>query len=138
MANKSKEDCIFCQMIAGEKPAYVIDETEQTIVILSLENHPLVIPKKHIKNIYQLDQETGCKLTAETIKTARAVKSGMEADGVYISQLNEPAAGQKVFHLHLHVIPRYEGKKQYSVQNQTKTYKEKLVTKIQAGLDKGA
>ncbi len=135
---KHQPDCIFCQMMAGELPAYVIDETEETFVILSLENHPLIIPKEHIKNIYDLDTVTGCKLMEETIKIAKAVKAGMKADGIYISQLNEPAAGQEVFHLHLHVMPRYEDKKQSLVRNKTETDKQKLVKQIRAELDKSA
>lgn len=134
--DQTKATCLFCQMISGEEPADVIDETEKSLTILSLENHPLVIPKKHLKNIYELDRETGCELATQTARIARAVKKGLEADGVYISQLNEPAAGQEIFHLHVHIIPRYDGKSKLKTQDRSQIYKQKLVNKIKAELDK--
>jgi histidine triad (HIT) family protein len=104
------EDCIFCKFVSHEIPAYVLKEDQDVVVFLSLENHPLVVPKKHIKDIYALDSETGGALMQELVKTSVAVKNGFGCDGVYITQTNEPAAGQDVFHLHFHVYPRWHGK----------------------------
>jgi|GEM_PF-681229 len=101
-------ECTFCRIIAGEIPAHVIDENEQVIVFLSLENHPLVVPKAHIPDIYALPPDVGAAVMAETIKVAKAVKQGLQCDGVYLTQANEPAAGQDVFHFHLHVYPCWE------------------------------
>ena len=102
------ENCIFCKIINRELPAHIISENDNVIVFLSLENHPLVIPKKHIKNIYELDPETGAEIMKELIKTAKAIKNGLGCDGVYITQANEPAAGQDVLHIHFHVYPRWQ------------------------------
>ena len=109
------DDCIFCRIVGGQVPAYVIDETDRVIVFLSLENHPLVVPRAHIPDIYALDEDTGAAIMAETIAIARAVKAGLRCDGVYLTQANEPAAGQDVFHFHLHVYPRWHGDKRPDV-----------------------
>lgn len=103
------ETCIFCRIINQQVPAYIIDETDRVIIFLSLENHPLVVPKVYIPNIYTLDDATGAAVMRETIAIARAVKAGLGCDGVYLAQANEPAAGQDVFHFHLHVYPRWHG-----------------------------
>ena len=101
------DDCIFCKIIKKEIPALIIDENESVIVFLSLENHPLIIPKKHIKDIYDLDDETGTSIMKEAIKISKAVKKGLACDGINLVQSNEPAAHQVVFHFHLHIKPRW-------------------------------
>lgn len=138
-----QNDCVFCQMLAGEIPYQLIEETEQTLVILSLENHPLIIPKQHLKNIYPLhtqsdsdSQKLRSELLQEVSRIALATEKGLEADGTSISQLNGSAAGQEVFHLHFHVLPRYKGKSKLETHNKDQAYKEKLVAKIKAELDK--
>jgi histidine triad (HIT) family protein len=103
------DDCIFCKIINRQAPSYIISENDKVIVFVSRHNDPLVVPKNHIKDIYDLDAETGSKIVKELIKTAKAVKKGLECDGVYITQANEPAAGQDVFHIHFHVYPRWKG-----------------------------
>ena len=103
------EGCIFCRIIARQAPASVIDETDRVIVFLSLEHHPLVVPKAHIPDIYTLDDASGAAIMRETIAIARAVKAGLGCDGVFLAQANEPAAGQDVFHFHLHAYPRWLG-----------------------------
>lgn len=97
--------CTFCQIVAREIPAYIIDENDRVIVFLSLENHPLVVPREHIPDIYAMPGDVGAAVMEETIKVARAVKKSLHCDGVYLTQANELAAGQDVFHFHLHVYP---------------------------------
>lgn len=101
-------NCIFCKIINRQVPSYIISENDNIIVFVSRHNDPLIVPKKHIKDIYELDDETGNKVMKELIETAKAVKKGFECDGVYITQANEPAAGQDVFHVHFHVYPRWQ------------------------------
>ena len=108
-------NCAFCKIINRQIPGHIITENDSVIVFLSLENHPLVVPKKHIPDIYSLDSETGSQIMAELIKTAKAVKQALQCEGVYITQANEPAAGQDVFHLHFHVYPRWQDQ----IMNQT-------------------
>jgi histidine triad (HIT) family protein len=102
------ENCIFCRIIQHQIPAYVVTEDEYIIVFLSKENHPLVVPKQHIPNIYSLDEATGAHIMRGAIEVARAVKVGLACEGVYLTQANEPAAGQDVFHFHLHIYPRWQ------------------------------
>jgi histidine triad (HIT) family protein len=109
------DDCIFCKIIDRKISGLIIAETDEVIVLLSLENHPLVVPKKHIPNIYSLDSEIGSLVMEELVKTTNAVKRGLKCEGVYITQANEPAAGQDVFHIHFHIYPRWQGQ----IMNQT-------------------
>lgn len=132
MANS---ECIFCQMIAGKIPVYMIEETSDLIVILSLENHPLIIPKKHLTDIHSLDTAISHLIMDEVLRIANAVKQALSCDGIRIMQLNGAAAGQEVFHLHFHVIPRWEKDDQIERTNQDANYKQQLVAKIKAQLD---
>lgn len=99
------QGCTFCRIIDREIPAYIIDENDRVIVFLSLENHPLVVTREHILDIYAMPGDVGAAVMEETIKVARAVKKALQCDGVYLTQANERAAGQDVFHYHLHVYP---------------------------------
>lgn len=105
------DDCVFCKIIAGQLPAAVVYRDETVIAFMSLqqltEGHTLVIPIQHIKNIYELPDELAGPLLSTAARIARAIKREFKPDGVWLSQFNEPAAGQSVFHYHLHVIPRY-------------------------------
>jgi histidine triad (HIT) family protein len=101
------ENCIFCKIIARKATGYILDESEYVIVFLSKENHPLIVPKIHITDIYSLDNELGAEIMKESIKIAKAVKQSLNCDGVYVTQANEPAAGQDVFHYHMHIYPRW-------------------------------
>lgn len=103
------EGCIFCHIAAHQAPADVIAESDDVLVFLSLENHPLVIPRAHIANLYSLDDALGAALMRWTVRVARALKAGLGCEGVFVAQANEPAGGQDVFHLHIHVIPRWQG-----------------------------
>lgn len=102
-------DCIFCRIATHQAPADVIAESDEVIVFLSLENHPLVVPRAHVPNIYALDDALGAMLMRWTTRVARALKAGLGCEGVFVAQANEPAGGQDVFHLHIHVIPRWQG-----------------------------
>jgi histidine triad (HIT) family protein len=110
-----QENCIFCRIIERRAPAYVIHETDDVIAFLSLENHPLVVPKEHVPDIFAMSEETGAAVMAETIRIARAVKEALQCDGVYLTQSNGAAAGQDVFHSHLHVYPCWEGREGKSI-----------------------
>jgi histidine triad (HIT) family protein len=101
--------CPFCRIIAREAPAYILHEDAQVIVFLSLEGHPLVVPKAHIPDILTLDDETAGAVMRTTARVARAVMAGLGCEGVYLTQANGAAAGQDVFHFHLHIYPRWRG-----------------------------
>ena len=104
------EDCIFCKIIAGEIPSTKVYEDEKTLAFLDIRpvnlGHTLVIPKAHYRNILDVSEEVLVDVARALKKVAPAVKAGVNADGVNVTSSNEPSAGQEVFHLHFHVIPR--------------------------------
>src|SRR5262249_14278377 len=99
--------CILCKIIARQLPGYIIAEDESTIVWVALEGHPLVVPKEHIPDIFSLNDTLASKIMNVTREVARATKESLGADGIYITQTNGAAAGQSVFHYHLHVYPKW-------------------------------
>ncbi len=106
-------DNIFARILKGEIPSTRIYEDDAVVAFLDVmpqaNGHTLVLPKAPSRNLLDADPATFAPLMAAVQKVARAVKTAMNADGITIIQFNEPAAGQTVFHLHVHVIPRYEG-----------------------------
>ena len=104
---------IFAKIILGTLPAYKVYEDDATIAFMDVmpqgTGHTLVIPKNPSRNLLDTDIAVLPDLIATVQKIARAVVSAFSADGVSVLQFNEPAAGQTVFHLHFHVIPRFEG-----------------------------
>lgn len=104
-------DCIFCKIISKQVPADIIYEDDYVLSFLDIKGlnpgHSLVIPKKHHENIYGFDTETAHQVFTIVPRIARAIKQAVQADGINIGMNNELAAGQAVFHAHIHVIPRY-------------------------------
>ncbi|MDM7980319.1 MAG: HIT family protein [Rhizobium sp.] len=104
---------IFAKILAGDIPSVKLYEDENTLAFMDVmpqaPGHLLVIPKKGSRNLLDANPEVLSTLMPVVQKLANAAKDAFDADGVYIAQFNEPAAGQTVFHLHFHVIPRHEG-----------------------------
>lgn len=109
--HQKEENCVFCKIIDGSIPTAKVYEDDETLAFLDINpnnhGHTLVIPKDHYENIYGTPAETLCRMIMTAQKMAVAVKNGVDADGVNIHMNNESAAGQEVFHAHIHVIPRY-------------------------------
>ena len=105
-------DCIFCKIIAGEIPSAKIYEDETSFAFLSAgannHGHTLVVPKKHSRNIFDMDEATVISLALAVQKISKGVFDGTKAEGLNIIMNNEPSAGQAVFHAHVHIIPRFE------------------------------
>lgn len=106
-------DCIFCKIANGEIPSSTIYEDDDFRVILDLapatKGHALLLPKKHYTNLFELDDEVAGKALKTAKKVAGQMKSALLADGFNLVQNNGEAAGQTVFHFHMHLIPRYKG-----------------------------
>ncbi|SKA33532.1 HIT family protein [Consotaella salsifontis] len=104
---------IFAKILRGEIPSHKLYEDDNALAIMDVmpqsKGHCLVIPKAPSRNILDASDETLAKVMPVVAKLARAAKKAFEADGVFVCQFNEEPAGQTVFHLHFHVIPRYEG-----------------------------
>jgi histidine triad (HIT) family protein len=104
---------IFAKILRGEIPSHKLYEDEETYAFMDVmpqgKGHCLAITKAPFRNILDVDQAGLSAVIATTQKLARAAKAAFDAGGVTVIQFNEPAAGQTVFHLHFHVIPRFDG-----------------------------
>jgi len=104
---------VFAKILRGELPSHKIYEDAETFALMDImprgDGHCLVIPKKASRNIFDADPDSLAAMMRTTQKLARAVMKAFSADGVTVQQFNEPAGGQVVFHLHFHIIPRFEG-----------------------------
>ncbi|MFT4143258.1 MAG: HIT family protein [Mobilitalea sp.] len=108
-----ESNCIFCRIIAGEIPSATVYEDEEFKVILDIspaaKGHMVILPKKHAGNLFELEEEVASKALLIAKKVAGAVKEELNCDGINLLQNNGEAAGQTVFHFHIHIIPRYQG-----------------------------
>lgn len=108
----SDSNCIFCKLASGEYPSSTIYEDDLFRVILDIspaaKGHALLIPKRHIENIFELDGEESELALCVVREVASAIKKTLNCDGINVLQNNGSAAGQSVFHLHFHIIPRFE------------------------------
>ena len=104
---------IFGKILRGEIPSHKLYEDETAIAIMDVmpqsKGHLLVIPKTPSRNLLDAEDAILSAVMPVVAKLARAVKQAFSADGVVVTQFNEAPAGQTVFHLHIHVIPRYAG-----------------------------
>jgi histidine triad (HIT) family protein len=106
-------DCVFCRIVAGSIPASVVHEDAETLAFMDLgqvnPGHVLIAVKRHAQDIYALDERQAAALYAAASRVARAIREAFAPQGLSVYQANGKAAGQTVFHLHLHLVPRHEG-----------------------------
>ena len=104
---------IFAKILRGEIPSTRVYETDDVVAFMDVmpqgAGHTLVVPKAPSRNLLDAKPETLANVIQVVQKIAQAVKTAFNADGVTVMQFNEPASGQTVYHLHFHVIPRFEG-----------------------------
>lgn len=108
------DDCPFCAIVDGDAPASIVQETDDLLAFMDLnpitEGHTLIVPKTHAAGLTALSASVGGHMFEEGMRVAAALRgSDLEPDGVNFFLADGEAAGQEVFHVHLHVIPRYEG-----------------------------
>jgi histidine triad (HIT) family protein len=122
--------CVFCKIVRKQAPASVIYEDESVMAFLDIRplnlGHTLVIPKEHYETIYGIPDELIEHIHKIVKRTAIAIKKATKADGITVIQQNEKAAGQEIFHLHVHVVPRYEGQKLPRFEEIQEVNREKL------------
>jgi len=108
----AEDDCIFCAIASGEGPAEIVQEDQHTVAFMDLNpwtrGHALVIPRRHARNLHEIDDEELSRVTIAAKRLARLMRDRLGCDGVNVLNSTEPAAWQTVFHYHVHVIPRYE------------------------------
>ena len=104
---------VFAKVLRGELPCHKVYEDEHTFAFLDImpraPGHTLVIPKAPVRNLLEIDPDDLAHFAKVVQKIAKAAIKAFGAEGLTIQQFNEPAGGQVVFHLHLHIIPRKEG-----------------------------
>ena len=104
---------IFAKILRGEIPSVKVFEDDKTLAFMDVmpqaEGHVLVIPKEAAENVLDLSPEGAAAMMATTQKVAKAVKKGLHAPGIMLAMLNGAPAGQSVFHVHFHIIPRSAG-----------------------------
>lgn len=106
------DSCIFCKIVKGDIPSSVIYEDENVKVILDIapaaKGHAILLVKEHVANVFELPADLAAKVFAVVPKVATAIKEELGCDGMNILQNNGVEAGQTVFHLHIHFIPRWK------------------------------
>ena len=135
------EDTVFAKIIRKEIRAEIVYEDEETLAFMDIapvsKGHVLVIPKKPVQNIFDADDATLAAVMRTVRKIAPSVRDAVTADGMNIHSNHGAAAGQEVFHLHMHLIPRFNGDAFYMWPH--KEYAEgesaEIATKIRSGLD---
>ena len=105
--------CDFCEIVAKEEPARIVMRSEHVVAFFPIEpatlGHTLIVPTDHIPDIWSLDDVTATAIAHATLRVAGAVRAALSPDGLNIIQSNGAAATQTVQHLHVHVVPRWEG-----------------------------
>ena len=106
-------DCIFCKIIKGEINSLKVFEDDDVLVFLDVnpltKGHCLAVSKEHFENIFDIDKAILQKVIIAGKNISEKIQKNLDADGIYLSQSNGEAAGQIIFHFHLHIIPRYKG-----------------------------
>ena len=107
------ENNIFAKIIRGEAPAYIVEQDDACLTMMDImpqsPGHTLVIPKEPAIDVFEVSDRGLEQVILQTRRVARAIDRVFEPDGVMLVQLNRSGAGQSVFHLHFHVIPRWGG-----------------------------
>lgn len=135
-----KEDnCIFCKIANGEIPSETLFEDDEFRVILDLgpatKGHALILPKNHFADLYEIPDDQASKAVILAKKIAARMKEKWNCAGLNIVQNNGEAAGQTVFHFHMHLIPRYESDNQKIGWNPLSPSKEELAEIRKSFLD---
>ncbi len=112
---KRDENCIFCKIVNKQASASIITEDDIIMVFLDIRplnmGHTLIIPKDHYIDIFDIPENELSQMHKTAKQVSLAVKKATDADGISIIQQNGKAAGQDIFHIHVHVVPRFEGQK---------------------------
>ena len=134
------DDCLFCKIVAGKIPCQKIYENTSTLAFLSINpvnfGHVLVVPKKHSADLLDTDDTSAGDIMIAAKHVASAVMKSMGAEGFNVSMNNKGAAGQVIFHAHVHIIPRFstDGFRHWSHKETTPAQLEETAKKIRAAL----
>jgi histidine triad (HIT) family protein len=106
-------DCVFCRIVAGQIPSTRVYEDEHVLAFMDIGHvnpgHTLVAVKKHAATVFELQEAQAEAVARAVAKISRALKKAFEPEGLSVYQANGKAAGQTVFHYHVHLLPRHAG-----------------------------
>lgn len=104
-------DCIFCRIVAGHAPAWRVYEDDAAVAFLDISpatpGHSLVVPRRHAPDIWSLSEDEAMRVMRAVHRVAAKLRARLRPRGMNVTQSNGAAAGQDVFHYHVHVVPRY-------------------------------
>lgn len=110
-------DCLFCRIIAGDEPASFVYRNDSAVAFLDINQaspgHTLVVPRTHVQHWWHLNDDDAAAIAIAAKPLMRALRTAMEPDGINIVQNNGDAAGQVIFHVHFHLIPRWHGDERF-------------------------
>lgn len=135
-----KDSCIFCKIINNEIPSAKVYEDEHILAFLDIsqvtKGHTLIIPKQHVRNIFDTPAYVSAKIFERVPKIAQAIKAAFKPAGLNILNNNEAPADQSVFHLHFHLIPRYDDTDGYSANWQVNSdaYSKEQLEEIRSAI----
>src|SRR3990172_7145365 len=140
---KKMSDCVFCKIVTGQMPSTRVFEDEHSLAFMDIgqvtPGHVLVAVKKHADNLYALDGAQAAAVARASVRVARAIRDAFKPEGLSVYQANGKAAGQTVFHYHVHLLPRHAGdgmELTWPVKNPPRETLEDYAGKIRAGLAK--
>ena len=111
--SNSGDSCIFCLIARGDAPSALVYRDDRVLAFMDLfplsRGHLLVVPRAHAENIFEISESDMLAVAALQLKIAEVLKAELEPDGIAVYQANGTAAGQTVFHYHVHLIPRADG-----------------------------
>ncbi len=107
--------CVFCEILAGDRPAHMVHQDADVAAFMdafpSTDGHVLVVPVRHLEDVYALDDALAARIAVTVRRVACAIRAALAPDGLNVTQANGAAAGQTVPHLHLHLLPRTAGER---------------------------
>jgi histidine triad (HIT) family protein len=139
------KDCIFCRIVDKKTAAVILWEDKDILSIMDLypaaNGHVLILPKRHIENLYSLPTDLGCRIMETAIKIANAIKVTLTPEGLNLVQANGNIAGQTIPHFHMHIVPRYKNdaiifKFGHGTVSTDISELGKVASRIQKGLDR--
>ena len=132
-------DCVFCRIVAGQIPSTRVHEDEHTLAFMDIgqvnPGHVLVAVKRHAATVFELEETQAEAIARAVVKISRALKKAFEPEGLSVYQANGKAAGQTVFHYHVHLLPRHAGDGMelvWPVKNPPREKLEEYAAKIRA------
>ena len=141
MSVNKDPNCIFCKLVAKQIPATIVHEDDATLAFMDIgqvnPGHVLVAAKAHAENVYALDDATAAAVFRSVARVARAIRAAFAPPGLSVYQANGKPAGQTVFHLHVHLVPRHDGDGMaltWPVKNPPREKLEEYAAKIRAAL----